>query len=111
MVDFAVHAGPLKDAGVKVAGVSVDSIDSTATLKAGLHVGFPMYAEADAAEYAAATGAFIQTGDRTFLHATGFLVNPDGVVMSAVYSTGPAGRLTAGEVLRLVSFLKARAAG
>lgn len=97
-------------AEIKVVAASVDSVETTADLKAGLRVGFPMYAEVDAAEIAAATGAFMQSGDRTFLHATGFLVNPDGVVATAVYATGPAGRLTPGEVLRIVAFARAQAA-
>ncbi len=31
---------------------------------------------------------------KKFLHATGFIVKPDGVVAPAVYSTGPIGRFT-----------------
>ena len=48
MVDFAVHAGPFIDADIKVLAASVDSVEQTAELKAGLRVGFPMYAELDA---------------------------------------------------------------
>ncbi|MGB7860020.1 MAG: hypothetical protein WBM90_05945, partial [Acidimicrobiia bacterium] len=36
MVDFAVHAGPLKELGVRVAAASVDPIDSVRRLKEGL---------------------------------------------------------------------------
>ena len=94
----------MKALGVRVAAASVDSIDKVAALKAGLHVGYPMYAEVDAAAVVEATGAHMQTGDKTFLHATAFLVNPDGVIMNAVYSTGPIGRFTASEILRKVRF-------
>lgn len=106
MVDFATHANPLIQAEIKVIAGSVDSVEQTAELKAGLHVGFPMYAELDAHAIAESTGAFIQTGDRTFLHSTGFLVRPDGKLATGVYATGPVGRLTPSDVLRIVAFLR-----
>ncbi len=108
MVDFATHARPLIGAEIKVVAASVDSVEQTAELKAGLRVGFPMYAEVDAHAVAESTGAFIQTGDRTFIHATGFLVRPDGRIATAVYATGPVGRLTPSDVLRIVAFLRAQ---
>jgi len=94
------------DADIKVVAASVDSVEKTATLKEGLHVGYPVYAEVDAAAVSEATGAFMQTGDRTFLHATGFLLAPDGTVSRAVYSTGPIGRYTSSEILRTVWFAR-----
>lgn len=108
MVDFATHARPLIGAGIKVAAGSVDSVDDTSTLKQGLHVGFPMFAELNAEAVSQATGAFMQSGERTFLHATSFLVRPDGLIDSALYSTGPIGRLTPGDVLRKVAFAQAQ---
>ena len=89
---------------MRVAAASVDPIDNVRNLKEGLRVGFPMYAEVDAAAVSAATGAHMQTGKKTFLHATGFLVNPEGTIINAVYSTGPIGRFTASEILRKVRF-------
>jgi len=94
------------DAEIKVVAASVDSVENVGALKAGLRVGFPLYAEVDAAAVADATGAFMQSGDRTFLHATGFLIRPDGTVATAVYATGPIGRLNPTEVLRSVGFAK-----
>ncbi len=104
MVDFAVNGGPLRSRGIRVAAASVDSIETTAKLKEGLHVGYPMYAGLDAHKVAEATGAHIQTGDRTFMHATCFLVNPDGIIASASYASGPLGRMWAHEILRAVQF-------
>ncbi len=89
---------------MRVAAASVDSIDNVRSLREGLRVGFPMYAEVDAAAVSAATGAHMHTGEKTYLHATGFLVNPEGTIINAVYSTGPIGRFTASEILRKVRF-------
>lgn len=44
--------------------------------------------------------------ERGFVHATGFLLRPDGTVAQAVYSTGPLGRLTAREVLATVDYYR-----
>ncbi|MBT8240144.1 MAG: redoxin domain-containing protein [Acidimicrobiia bacterium] len=111
MVDFAVHGLPLRSLGLKVLAASVDSIDTTAKLKEGLHVGFPMFAEVDALALAEATGA--HTYDRNGVdtaHATAFLVDPEGIVNNAVYSTGPIGRFTASEVIRKTMFEQAQRA-
>ena len=88
-----------------MAAASVDSVESVAKLKEGLHVGYPMYAEVDAEALAEATGASIHNEDgRTFTHATAFLVDPEGIISNAVYSTGPIGRFTASEVIRKTIF-------
>lgn len=63
-----------------------------------------MYAEVDAAAVSSATGAHMHAGKKTYLHATGFLVDPEGTIINAVYSTGPIGRFTASEILRKVRF-------
>jgi len=55
---------------------------------------------------AEATGARIQTGERTFLHATGFLLNPAGEITDSVYSSGPIGRFVANDILKIVAFRK-----
>lgn len=99
-----MNGGPLRSRGIKVAAASVDSVEATAKLKEGLHVGYPMYAGLDAHAVAETTGAHIQTGDRTFMHATCFLVNPDGVIAAASYASGPLGRMWAHEILRSVQF-------
>ncbi len=99
-----MNGGPLRSRGIKVVAASVDSVETTAKLKEGLHVGYPMYAGLDAHAVAEATGAHIQTGDRTFMHATCFLVNPDGVIVAASYASGPLGRMWSHEVLRSVQF-------
>lgn len=93
-------------AGVKVVAASVDSLEQTTDLVTGLRVGFPVFAEVDAHAVADSTGAYIQTGDRTFMHATGFILTPDSKVATAVYATGPIGRLTPSEILRAISFAR-----
>ncbi len=98
-----------KDAGINVIALSVDNAEDTQALADGLRLGsaVQMLHSIDAHAVAAATGALIQEGDRTFLHATGFVLDPEGNVANAVYSSGPIGRLTASDVLKKVVFEKA----
>ena len=99
----------MKGLGITVVAGSVDSVDDTAPLADGLRLRFVnMVAELDGPATADVTGAFLQTGDRTFLHATGFLLDPDGVIVNAVYSTGPIGRFTANDIMKKVAFEQAR---
>lgn len=90
---------------------SVDSVEQTASLKDGMRIGFvEMFGEVDGHAVSESTGAELQTGDRTFLHATGFLIDPEGNINTSVYSSGPIGRFTASEILRKVEFHKFQAA-
>ena len=105
MVDFDLSANLLNNLGIRVVAGSVDSVERTAELAAGLRLGYVRaVAGLDALAVARSTGAFIQEGDRTFLHATAWLVDPSGIIVNAAYSTGPIGRFTAADVLKKVIF-------
>ena len=54
-------------------------------------------------EFAAQFGAFY-SDDSTYLHATGFLIDPDGLVDISVYSCGAIGRFTADDALHILSY-------
>ena len=97
---------PLIDAEIKVVAGSVDSLESVQKLRTGLHVGFPMFGELDAATVSADTGAPYHQNDKPFLHGSGWLINPDGEIAQSLISTGPIGRFTASDILRKVLFEK-----
>ena len=87
--------------------VSVDSADATAKLFSGMHLRYvKAVAAVDVEAVVAATGAASETRDHTFLHATGFLLDPTGSINQSCYSTGPIGRLTCSDVLKKVAFQK-----
>jgi hypothetical protein len=69
---------------------------------------FPITYGADARTVSAATGAFVND-DPVCLQATGFVLNPESRVVTAVYSTGAIGRLLPDGVLGLVRYLKSSA--
>ena len=66
---------------------------------------FPVAYGMDAKRFAGMTGAFYDD-KKLFLHATGFIIRPDGIIEGAVYSTGPIGRLVAADTLMLIDYLK-----
>ncbi|MGI9613998.1 MAG: hypothetical protein ACR2QO_13905 [Acidimicrobiales bacterium] len=115
MVDFDTNAGLLMQLGVQVIAGSVDPLDEVQRLNDGLRLRYvQLVGELDGPAVAEATGAAIQTGDRTFLHATGFLLDPSGAIVNSVYSSGPIGRFTANDIMKKVLFeqrARAKAAG
>ena len=62
---------------------------------------FPVAHSLDYQDISRRTGAFIEH-ERKILHATGFLLKPDLIIHTAVYSTGPIGRLTPNDVSSVV---------
>ncbi len=59
----------------------------------------------DAKEFAGMTGAFFDD-QKGFIHATAFIIRPDGTIENAVYSTGPIGRFTATDTIMLIDYRK-----
>ncbi len=90
--------------GISVFAAAVDSaLDTQAVQK---DVSFPVAYEVTQDD-AEKLGAWWD-GRRGFIQPSEFILRQDGRVMSATYSTGPVGRLDAGDALGLVKFFKAR---
>ena len=105
---FERLSGKLADVGVKVAAFSVDNETTTAALVAKHNIRYPVGFGADAAVVAAATGAYVNDDPR-YLQSTGFVLAPDGAVVTAVYSSGAIGRLVPEDVVGLVAYIKSKA--
>jgi peroxiredoxin len=98
----------LAAAGIKVVALSVDDEATTAGTIEKYRLRFPVGHSADADQVAALTGAYTNEAPR-YLQSTGFLLDPDGRVVNAVYSSGPIGRLVPEDVVGLVTYLKSKA--
>lgn len=105
---FSRAAETFAEAGIKVVALSVDDEATASALVAKHHLAFPVGHSADADQVAAATGAFTNK-DPHFLQSTGFVLAPDGTVLTAVYSTGAIGRLLPDDVVGLVRYVKSKA--
>lgn len=104
-----VHArSKLDAAGISVAALSVDDEETTAELVHKRKIEFPMAHSADADEVAAAVGAYVND-EPEYLQSTGFVLDPAGKVLTAVYSSGAIGRLLPDDVVGLVTYLKEHA--
>lgn len=106
MVDFNNAVPLFAQQNAKVVALSVDDRETTQALVDGLRVtSFPVLHSANAEKMCELTGSFMDAKNG-FLHATGFLLSPRGKVAQAVYSTGPIGRLTPLDTLRVLEFVQ-----
>lgn len=92
-------------AGIKVVALSADDEATTKELVEKYKLTFPVGHSADAHAVAESTGAFVND-EPAHLQSTGFVLAPDGTVLTGVYSTGAIGRLLPEDVLGLVSHVK-----
>jgi peroxiredoxin len=105
---FARAAHKFAEEGIKVVSVSVDDREKSEALVEKHKLGFPVAYGANARAVSAVTGAFVND-DPVCLQATGFVLNPEGRVVTAVYSTRAIGRLMPNDVLGFVRHLKSLA--
>jgi len=103
LADFEQHLGEFEKRGVQVVAASVDQLKDAEKTVADLGLSFPVGYGLDAAEIATRYGVFYDAKGK-YLHATGFLLRPDGSIGNAVYSTGSIGRLTPSDSLRLIDW-------
>lgn len=102
---FSRAKDELDAAGVTVVALSVDDEATSTELVEKRRLNFPVAHSADADEVAAALGAYVNDEPR-YLQSTGFVLAPDGTVVTSVYSSGAIGRLVPDDVLGLVRHLK-----
>jgi peroxiredoxin len=105
LTSFSRAADKFAELGVKVIALSVDDEATSAALVEKHHLGFAVGYGADADRIAAATGAYTNETPH-YLQSTGFVLDPKGKVITAVYSSGAIGRLVADDVAGLVGYVK-----
>lgn len=86
---------------------SVDPIEDARKVVGELSLTFPIGCGLDALAVAERLGCFYQA-ENPYLHASGFILQPDERIANAVYSTGPGGRLTAYDCLNRISKMSKR---
>ncbi len=112
MANYGEHTAEFESRGVKVIAASVDPLPMAERLSSELDLGFRLGYGLDKEEISSATGAFyeakgnFEAGRAGFLHATGFILDDDGKVRLALYSTGAMGRLTPKDCLGYIDAFK-----
>jgi peroxiredoxin len=111
MAAFASAAKALESEGLKVVAFSVDDEVETKDFIAKHNIPFKFGHSADLNSIVAATGAYQNNHPARghFLENTGFVLAPDGTVITAVYSSRAIGRLVPKDVIRLAAFMKSQA--
>jgi peroxiredoxin len=105
---FARAKEKLDELGIGVVAMSVDGKADAAMLVEKHRLNFPVGYGVDAGKIAASTGACVNDSPR-YLQSTGFVLDPGGRVITAVYSSGAIGRLVAEDVIGFVRYVKSRA--
>lgn len=90
--------------GTTIIAASVDSLENARKTISRHEITFPVAYGLDPAAVGNMTGAFWDP-EKGYLHATGFMIRPDGKLAGAVYSTGPVGRYRAEDTLGLIQYL------
>lgn len=93
---------------VKVVALSVDDEATSTAFVKKLRLPFPVGFGVDADEIAAATGAYTNDHPK-YLQSTGFVLDPDGRIVVAAYSSGAIGRLLPDDVAGLVRYVMSHA--
>jgi peroxiredoxin len=106
LAGFAKLKAELDALGIKVVAASVDPVDKAKEVAAELN--FPV-------GYGVTRAIADQLGSwweerRGLIQPSEFLVGADGKVRSATYSSGPIGRVDAGDVIKIVNFYDRQAA-
>ncbi len=105
---FAAANNALSEEGIEVAAFSVDREESVLEVINKVGITFRMGHSADVEAVVRAAGVY-ETKHPTrghYLESTGFVLAPDGTVITAVYSSRAIGRLVPQDVIRLVSYWK-----
>ena len=89
-------------------GLSIDPLDKAKETVEKAKPDFPVAYGLEVPRDADKIGAFWEERRKIF-HATNFILNPEGKVVSASYSTGPIGRIVAEDALSYIRFQKKRA--
>ena len=107
MADFQENLRRFTEQGVRIVAASAETPDEANATVERLNLSYPVGYGLDPEEFASRTGAFYAdetTDDSSYLHATGFLLKPTGVVDIAVYSSGAIGRLAAADSLQILEY-------
>ena len=105
---FARAHETLAGLGVRVVAISADDEPTAAATVEKYGIRFLVGHSADVDRIAAATGAYVNDDPKHF-HTTGFVLDPTGRVITAVYSSGAIGRLLPDDVAGFVRYVESHA--
>ena len=105
LLDFQRERAQLNELGAEVVALSVDSLEQARQTVERHRLTFPVLYGLDARAVAKMIGAYINE-DPLYLQATGFVLQPEGTVAVAVYSSSAIGRLVAADTINYLKYLQ-----
>lgn len=104
MLDFERSIDEFLKRNIQVIAASVDTLEhareTVEKYKLSIKIGYGLNAK----EISSKSGAFYEEKEG-YLHATGFIINPEGKIATGVYSTQAIGRLVPKDCLSLIDYL------
>ncbi len=101
MLDFQRNIKDFEKKNIQLLAASADTwaqaLQTTERYKLSFNLGYGL----NPREVSAITGAFYNDKEN-YLHATGFIIGPDGKIENAVYSSRSIGRLVAKDCLEFI---------
>lgn len=109
LLDYELRTDIYRSLNMKVVAASVQPLDLAEQTVRELRLTFPIGYGLDAKAVSVLTGAFYDDSQELpFLHATGFLLTPEGRIFNAVYSSRSIGRFTAQDAATIVELIRSR---
>ena len=102
MAGLEEHADEYEEAGVRIVALSADGEEGAREMVADEGLSFPVLYGLDVEQAKERFGLYIQKGEKTHLQPAQFVLDPDGAIRLACYSSGAVGRLDAAEMLGVV---------
>ncbi len=103
MADFEQHRGEIEALGGRIVAVSSDPREDAEWAAREFHLGFPVGYGLDPYAASLTVGCYAGTHEGCrHVQPAGFILDPEGKVLHAVYSSGNVGRLTASDALTVL---------
>lgn len=102
MAGLAEHAPEYEEAGVRIVALSADEEEGARKMVSDEELSFPVLYGLDVENAKDRFGLYIEKGEKTHLQPAQFVLDPDGIIRLACYSSGAVGRLSATEMLGVV---------
>ena len=109
MADFDKRLDEFTRRGATVVAASADDFADAQQTVARMKLRMSLAYGIDAREFSTQTGAFF-SDEKSFVHATGFVIARDGRVVEGLYSTSGVGRLDPAETIGLLDYLAKKSA-
>jgi peroxiredoxin len=104
LLDFEKNIQEFSKRKIQVIAASVDTLEDARSTVEKYNISFKVGYGLNVREMSQKVGAFFDK-DKGFLHATGFIINPEGKIINGVYSTRSVGRLVAKDCVALIDYL------